>query len=93
VSVANAAAEAERIVAAKGRTIPHGLGHGVGLDIHEAPRVRRTAPLDQVFLSGMVVTLEPGLYDPAIGGCRWENDVLITGGEPEVLSGSRIVRL
>jgi Xaa-Pro aminopeptidase len=73
--------------------MPHGLGHGVGLDIHEYPRVNVNAAEDTRFLAGMVVTLEPGLYDTELGGCRWENDILVTDGEPEVLTRSRIVRL
>jgi Xaa-Pro dipeptidase len=75
------------------RKMPHGLGHGIGLEIHEDPFVRVTTPNDKHFLPGMVVTLEPGLYDPALGGCRWENDVLITETGNEVLTHSRIIRL
>lgn len=54
----------------------HGTGHGVGLEIHEAPSVGRagTDPL----AVGDVVTVEPGVYDPAIGGVRLEDMLLIT---------------
>ena len=54
----------------------HGTGHGVGLEIHEAPSVGRggTAPL----AVGDVVTVEPGVYDPEIGGVRLEDMLLIT---------------
>ena len=54
----------------------HGLGHGVGLEIHEAPSVGRggTAPLK----AGDVVTIEPGVYDPEIGGVRLEDMLLVT---------------
>jgi Xaa-Pro dipeptidase len=75
------------------RKMPHGLGHGIGLEIHEDPFVRVTATHDKHFLPGMVVTLEPGLYDPVLGGCRKENDVLITETGHEVLTHSRIIRI
>jgi Xaa-Pro aminopeptidase len=53
----------------------HGTGHGVGIDIHEAPRVSR---VDHVLQAGEVVTIEPGLYYPAIGAARIEDMVLVT---------------
>src|SRR5207245_9033309 len=54
----------------------HGTGHGVGLEIHEAPAISRsgTKPL----VPGDVVTIEPGIYDPAIGGVRLEDMLVIT---------------
>src|SRR5574344_825368 len=57
--------------------MPHGLGHGTGLEIHEYPFVSHRATSDEEFIPGMIVTLEPGLYDPKLGGVRLENDVLI----------------
>lgn len=73
--------------------MPHSLGHGTGLEIHEFPFVRSSATPDTVFAPGMIVTLEPGLYDPQIGGCRLENDILITDKGNEQLTKSRIIRL
>ena len=54
----------------------HGTGHGLGLDIHEAPRIAATST--EVLRSGHVVTVEPGLYYPGIGGVRLEDVALVT---------------
>ncbi len=54
----------------------HGLGHGVGLDVHEAPGMGLSGK--DVLKAGDVVTVEPGLYRPGAGGCRLEDLVLVT---------------
>ncbi|MEM0966879.1 MAG: M24 family metallopeptidase [Verrucomicrobiota bacterium] len=61
----------------------HGTGHGLGLEIHEEPRVSR-----QPFSleSGMVTTIEPGLYYPGLGGCRIEDVVVVQENGMEMLS-------
>jgi Xaa-Pro aminopeptidase len=62
----------------------HGTGHGLGLEIHEPPR---TGPhSDGVLKSGQVVTVEPGLYYPRIGGVRLEDVALVTNGRPRNLT-------
>lgn len=61
----------------------HGTGHGVGLDIHEGPWLNR---LENKLAVGQVVTVEPGLYDPDIGGVRIEDTVVIEAGGPRLLA-------
>ncbi len=54
----------------------HSLGHGLGQEVHEAPHINKTS--EEVLEAGQVVTIEPGLYYPEIGGVRLEDMVLVT---------------
>ncbi len=66
------------------RYFTHSTGHGVGLEIHEPPRLGKAQP--ETLQPGMVITIEPGIYVPEKGGIRIEDMVVVTGGGAEVLT-------
>ncbi|HEG43895.1 MAG TPA: aminopeptidase P family protein [Phycisphaerales bacterium] len=86
ISVADAAARQ----VLKDHNMPeysHGTGHGLGLEVHEAPYVSATS--DTVFQPGQIITIEPGVYIPGKLGVRIEDDILVTDSSHKVLSNDR----
>jgi Xaa-Pro aminopeptidase len=86
VAVGEVDAAARKVLrkAGLGRFFTHSTGHGVGLEIHEAPRVANGQP--QILQPGMVITIEPGVYFPGKWGVRIEDMVAVTAGGCEVLT-------
>jgi Xaa-Pro dipeptidase len=94
VALGAPAGAVDRLFADSGWKMPHALGHGIGLDVHEAPVLRNQEESgDPVLLPGMIFTVEPGLYHPDHGGVRWENDFLLTESGATALTNARIIRV
>lgn len=83
----------DRFFSSKGYTMPHALGHGIGLDVHEAPLVKAGGRDQSSPLAGSVCALEPGLYDKNIGGVRLENDYIISAAGFERITDTGAIEL
>ena len=83
-SAVDAAARQSLVKAGLGEAFKHGLGHGIGLQIHESPRMSSIST--ETLASGMIITVEPGVYFEGDFGIRIEDDVLVTDSGHEVLS-------
>jgi Xaa-Pro dipeptidase len=92
------AADIDGFLNEAGFPMPHGLGHGLGLEAHEAPNLRPPQPgapagPADLLQPGMVLTVEPGAYHPEAGGVRLENDLLVTADGNEPLTHARLIEL
>jgi len=69
-----------------GEYFGHSTGHGLGMEVHESPRLSKAS--DDILKPGMVVTVEPGIYLPGLGGVRIEDDIVITETGIQILTSS-----
>jgi Xaa-Pro aminopeptidase len=90
---------ADQIIENQNFKMPHALGHGIGLTVHDSPLLRKKPAHESLLKNweptrieeGMIITIEPGIYEKDVGGFRLENDVLITRNGPEILTNSEPV--
>jgi Xaa-Pro aminopeptidase len=94
----------DKFLRKRGFKMVHSLGHGVGLKIHELPTIgkfkgkltkkkkKKWGKLKKIkFQEGMVFTIEPAIYVKGLGGCRIENDVLLTRKGPKILTHAKLI--
>ena len=90
---------AEDVIKKNGFKFKHSLGHGLGIELHDlpllSPKPKNEEDLkdwkEMKLKENMVFTVEPGVYEPGIGGCRSENDVLMRKRGPKILTNSRLL--
>jgi Xaa-Pro aminopeptidase len=80
----------ESRLSSSGFDIKHSLGHSVGLDVHEYPSL---SGAEIELKEGMVLAIEPGIYDKNAGGCRLENTILVKKNSCEILTKSKLIRM
>lgn len=92
---------AEKLINKNGFELKHSIGHGIGLEVHDLPflspkpteknELKKYKPT--MIRRGMVITIEPGIYEANIGGCRLENDVLINKRRVSILTKGRMIEI
>lgn len=90
VKVADIKGVYEKKLKIAGFQVKHAVGHGIGLDTHEGPSLGNP---NEKLLANMTISLEPGVYVKGIGGCRLENDLIVTKTGCEVLTKSKLIRI
>ncbi|MBN2330767.1 MAG: aminopeptidase P family protein [Candidatus Aenigmarchaeota archaeon] len=89
-SIDSVAKRYESLIKSNGFEVKHSLGHGIGLDTHDSPSLARGKGK---LAAGMTLAIEPGVYKRGIGGCRLENDFLVTGSGACAMTKSKLIRI
>ena len=90
VSIASLYKEYEGLIKGHGFDVKHLLGHGIGLDTHDSPSLIKD---DCKLAQGMALAVEPGVYKRGVGGCRLENDIIVTGSGASIITKSKLIRI
>jgi Xaa-Pro aminopeptidase len=90
VSISAIFNEYERLIKSHGFDVKHSLGHGIGLDTHDSPSLIKD---DCKLAKGMALAVEPGVYKKGVGGCRLENDIIVTKSGASIITKSKLIRI